>query len=304
MKTEMTVKEAALLKLQEDSNLTYKQIVNKAKLLELELPEMAYELDRVVAKLEERDEFSDINLKAEFDQVLKIMQDSVKHGLAKESELKTMPGDYATKCHKSELFKDLEGVAFGAALAVVYHSARHGTVAAAPTCGSAGVLPGVLYAFKEVNGVSSARILDALKVAAIGGLIAFKRGSVSGAKAGCGAEMGIAAIMAAMAAAWLLECTPEEIGNAGAFAGTMFPGLECSPEKGRVEYPCILRNGFATGIAIKAAKLAKSGASPKYSIEDVVLRIFATGACLPVELRETESGLWMKQMVDKYLKCA
>lgn len=296
-----SAEEIALLEFQLNAKLTYREILSMKDHLGFDLPEMAYQMDRVLAKKNSGADFSESKFVKEFEDILDVMCSSVKLGIAKDAPLKTIPGDYAVNCHNSGHFDDLLGVAFWASMATNYHSARKGTVAAAPTCGSAGVLSGTLYSYMSVNGESFERLIDALKVSALGGLIAFKWGNVSGAKGGCGAEMGIGCMMAAMASAFLLGCTPRQIGHAGAFAGIMFTGMECSPTEGRVEYPCIPRNGFASNIAIQASRLAFSGSDPPFDFDNMIYRIFAAGASLSAELRETNDGPWMDNIVNRYL---
>lgn len=182
--------------------------------------------------------------------------------------------------------------AFVGAIAVQEFNAGMGLVSAAPTGGASGTVPGTLVAVSEAIGAEEAEQVAALFVAGLVGRVAFGRGPVSGAQAGCGGEVGIAAGMAAGGVAYLLGGSWEQIDAAAALAGTSFVGLECSPTFGLVEYPCVPRNGFAALCAIAAAEAACAGIVPPYGLDETFDRIFGVGRLLPESLRETNDGEW------------
>lgn len=182
--------------------------------------------------------------------------------------------------------------AFVGAIAVQEFNAGMGLVSAAPTGGASGTVPGTLVAVANAVGADIARQVEGLLVAGLVGRVAFGRGPVSGAQAGCGGEVGIAAGMAAGGVVHLLGGSWEQVNAAAALAGTPFVGLECSPTNGLVEYPCVPRNGFAALCAIAAAEAACAGIAPPYGLDETFDRIFGVGRLLPESLRETNAGAW------------
>jgi len=184
------------------------------------------------------------------------------------------------------------GKAFGAAMGVQEFNASMGLVSAAPTGGASGTVPATIVVVGEALDATDTQQVEALFVAGLVGLVAFRRGPVSGAQAGCGGEVGIAAGMAAGGAVHLLGGSWDEIDAAAGLAGTSFVGLECSPTRGLVEYPCVPRNGFAALCAIASAEAAIAGIVPPHGLDDVFDRIFGVGRLLPKSLRETNAGDW------------
>jgi L-serine dehydratase len=227
------------------------------------------------------------------DQVLRVMLAAVAAGSADRQTTQVTPGDWGTRLIQADtLFGDLWH-AFVGGIAAQEYNAGMGVVAAAPTGGASGTLPGVLYGLMKTLDAPAGQLIEALLVAGLVGLVAFSRGPVSGAQSGCGGEIGVAAMMAAGAASHLRGGGWEEADAAAALAGQLFVGLECSPVGGNVEYPCIPRNGFAAVVAIAAAEAAGAGVSPPhYGLDETLDRIFAVGSLLPRELRETEDGHW------------
>lgn len=146
------------------------------------------------------------------------------------------------------------------AMAVNEENAAGGQVVTAPTNGAAGVVPAVIrYYLDHHPGASEAHVEDfMLTAAAIGGLIKFNA-SISGAEAGCQAEVGSAAAMAAAGLAAVMGGTPMQIENAAEIALEHHLGMTCDPVKGLVQVPCIERNGLGAIKAVSAASLAMRG---------------------------------------------
>ena len=146
------------------------------------------------------------------------------------------------------------------AMAVNEENAAGGQVVTAPTNGAAGVVPAVIrYYLDHVPGASQARIQDfLLTAAAIGGLVKYNA-SISGAEAGCQAEVGSAAAMAAAGLCAVMGGTPEQVENAAEIALEHHLGMTCDPVKGLVQVPCIERNGLGAIKAVSAASLALRG---------------------------------------------
>lgn len=176
------------------------------------------------------------------------------------------------------------------ALAVLETNATMGLIAAAPTAGSAGVIPAVLLALQEVHTFSDAQLCQALKNAGAIGAIIARNATVSGAEGGCQAEIGSAAAMAASAAVELLGGTPEMCLTAAGDALANMLGLVCDPIGGLVEAPCQKRNAAAAVNALSAAQMALAGIKGVVPFDEVVDAMFKVGRSIPYELRETALG--------------
>lgn len=178
------------------------------------------------------------------------------------------------------------------AMAVNEENAAGGQVVTAPTNGAAGVVPATIrYWLDHVPGASTARIPDfLLTAAAIGGLVKFNA-SISGAEAGCQAEVGSAAAMAAAGLCAVLGGTPEQIENAAEIALEHHLGMTCDPVKGLVQVPCIERNGLGAIKAVSAASLALRGDGQHLVSLDVAIETMRqTGADMSEKYKETALG--------------
>ena len=176
------------------------------------------------------------------------------------------------------------------AMAVLERSATMGVIVAAPTAGSAGVVPGCVLAVGEAVGASDEKIEEALWCASAVGALLAHNASVSGAEGGCQAEVGSASAMAAAALVELLGGSPEIALDAASIAIGNLLGLVCDPVRGLVEYPCQNRNAIGVANAVSAAQLALSGVLNPLPFDEVVLALKSVGESLPSSLRETAIG--------------
>ena len=176
------------------------------------------------------------------------------------------------------------------AMAVLERSASMGVIVAAPTAGSAGVIPGSVLAVAEAVGASDDAVESALWNACAIGAIVARNASVSGAEGGCQAEVGTAAAMAASAIVELLGGDPKTCLSAASTAIANLLGLVCDPVRGLVEYPCQNRNAIGVADAIGAAQLALSGVIDPLPFDEVVGAMKSVGQSLPASLRETALG--------------
>ncbi len=177
------------------------------------------------------------------------------------------------------------------AYAVAEVNASGGTVVTAPTCGSAGVLPSVLYFLRDVHKFSDERILDALATAGIIGNIVKFNASISGAEAGCQAEIGTACSMAAAAYSQLFYNDIDIIEYAAEIALEHHLGLTCDPILGYVQIPCIERNAVAAHRAINASELASLLMGTRIiSFDTVVETMKETGQDINISYRETSKA--------------
>ena len=178
------------------------------------------------------------------------------------------------------------------AMAVNEENAAGGQVVTAPTNGAAGVVPSVIrYYLDHVPTSSPSKIEDfLLTAAAIGGLVKFNA-SISGAEAGCQAEVGSASAMAAAGFCAVIGGTPEQIENAAEIALEHHLGMTCDPVKGLVQVPCIERNGLGAIKAISAASLALRGDGTHIIPLDVCIETMRqTGEDMSERYKETSMG--------------
>lgn len=229
--------------------------------------------------------------------VWKVMQEAVERGIEAEGAL---PGhlhirrkalSYHTRAFgQGDTFKT-RGLVFAFALAVSEENACGGTIVTAPTCGSCGVMPSVLYHMKTRYGFSDNRIIRALATAGLIGSIVKHNASVSGAEVGCQGEVGVACAMAAAAVAQLMGGTPSQIEYAAEMGLEHHLGLTCDPIGGLVQIPCIERNAYAAARAIDAGIYALyTDGLHRVSFDRVVKVMKETGKDLPPIYRETSEG--------------
>jgi len=235
-----------------------------------------------------------------FDYMKKVwetMQKVIKRGLETEGVLpgglhiarKAASYYIKSKSFSGSLLK--KTLTFSYALAVSEENAAGGKVVTAPTCGSAGVVPAVLYRLQESLDFSDKKIMRALMTAGLFGNIVKENASISGAEVGCQGEVGTACAMAAAAAAQLLGGTPQQIEYAAEMGIEHHLGLTCDPIGGLVQAPCIERNAFAAEKAFNAATYALlSDGRHIVSFDKIVKTMNQTGHDLPSIYKETSEG--------------
>ena len=178
------------------------------------------------------------------------------------------------------------------AMAVNEENAAGGQIVTAPTNGAAGVIPAVLnYYLKHVPGATSEHIEEfLLTAAAIGGLIKFNA-SISGAEAGCQAEVGSASAMAAAGLCAILGGTPEQVENAAEIALEHHMGMTCDPVQGLVQVPCIERNGLGAIKAVSAASISLRGdGTHLVPLDSCIETMRQTGLDMSHKYKETSLG--------------
>lgn len=230
-------------------------------------------------------------------EVWKAMQESVERGLDHEGAL---PGPLNLPRKASTYFVKAQGykpslasrcLVSAYALAVSEENASGGTIVTAPTCGSCGVMPAVLYHMSRSHDVSDTRILHALATAGLFGNIVKKNASISGAEVGCQGEVGVACAMASAAACQLFGGTPSQIEYAAEMGLEHHLGMTCDPVCGLVQIPCIERNAFAATRALDANLYASlSDGKHRVSFDRVVNVMKQTGHDLPSLYKETSEG--------------
>ena len=229
--------------------------------------------------------------------VWQVMCESVERGINHEGVL---PGPlglqrkapiYYTKAKGYKANLQSSGLVYAYALAVSEENASGGIIATAPTCGSCGVLPGVLYHLGHNHAFSDERILHALATAGLIGNLAKHNASISGADVGCQGEVGVASAMAAAAACQLFGGSVNQIEYAAEMGLEHHLGMTCDPVCGLVQIPCIERNAFAAARALDANFYASLSDGRHRVSFDRVLRVMKqTGHDLPSLYKETSEG--------------
>ena len=230
--------------------------------------------------------------------VWEAMKDSIRRGLAAQG---TLPGGlgvarkaktlYEKRCYNESADVSMNRVIAAYAYAVSEENADENIVVTAPTCGSCGVLPAVLYYMHADRGFPEGEILDALAVGALIGNVIRTNASISGAECGCQAEIGSACSMTAAALASLYGLNIDQIEYAAEIAMEHNLGLTCDPVKGLVQIPCIERNAVAAMRAISAVNLSRFLYSTrKISFDKVVDTMYRTGKDMDEKYRETSHG--------------
>ncbi len=183
------------------------------------------------------------------------------------------------------------GLVYAYALAVSEENAAGGEIVTAPTCGSCGIVPAVLYHLHTSKGFSEQRILRALATAGVFGNVVKTNASVSGAEVGCQGEVGVACAMAAAAACQLFGGTPAQIEYSAEMGLEHHLGLTCDPVCGLVQIPCSERNAYAAARALDANLYSQfSDGHHTVSFDRIVEVMKQTGHDLPSLYKETAQG--------------
>lgn len=218
-----------------------------------------------------------------------------EYALKKGREFKTLIGltgtngkkmlEYLSKAYVGEnVFK-----AATIAVTMSENNASMGRIVACPTAGSSGVMPGVLLTLED-SGIERDKIVLSLIVAGGIGKIISIRASLSGAEAGCQAEIGSATAMAAGAAVYAMGGSPRAVSNAAALSLKSLMGLVCDPVGGFVEVPCVKRNATGATLALLFADMALAGVESVIPFDEVVDAMMSVGRGMPETLRETGKG--------------
>lgn len=178
------------------------------------------------------------------------------------------------------------------AIAIAEENASGARVVTAPTNGACAVVPAVmLYLKNHTVGFNDEKAVDFLLTAMLIGSFYKKNASISGAEAGCQAEIGSASSMAAGAMASVMGFDANIACNAAEIAMEHHLGLTCDPVSGLVQIPCIERNAFGAIKAISAARMAMSRKStPKVSLDEVIKTMYETGKDMNLKYKETSLG--------------
>lgn len=183
------------------------------------------------------------------------------------------------------------------AFATGEENAAGGMVVTAPTCGSAATMPALLKYYQKTYDVPESMVIEALAVGGVFGNVIKQNGSISGAEAGCQAEIGSACSMTAAAYAYLKRLSLDGIECAAEVAMEHSLGSTCDPVGGYVQIPCIERNVLAATRAETAVRLAEYAADTRsISFDTIVQTMIETGRDLKKAYRETSKGGLAKEI--------
>lgn len=242
-------------------------------------------------------ECEDDDLWEHLSNVWDVMKQAVKNGLENEGvlpgplNLRRKASTYYIKARGYKQSLQSRGLVFAYALAVSEENASGGKIVTAPTCGSCGVVPAVLYHLQETRDFSDSRIIKALATAGLVGNIAKHNASISGAEVGCQGEVGVACAMASAAANQLFGGSPAQIEYAAEMGLEHHLGMTCDPICGMVQIPCIERNAYAAARALDANLYSSfTDGIHRVSYDKVVQVMKETGNDLPSVYKETSQG--------------
>ncbi len=229
------------------------------------------------------------------DQNLIVMEQAVERGLQGVTSFSGLTGGDAVLLQNYiKSGKALSGTilldAVSKAVATNEVNAAMGMICATPTAGSAGVVPGTLFAVKEKLQPSRYEMIEFLFTAAAFGFVVANNASISGAAGGCQAEVGSASGMAAASIVELAGGTPSQAAEAMAITLKNMLGLVCDPVAGLVEVPCVKRNAMGASNAMTAADMALAGIKSKIPCDEVINAMYLIGQTMPSSLRETAEG--------------
>ena len=238
-------------------------------------------------------------------EVWQTMKECIEKGLEEEGSL---PGPTNLRRRGATFFikaggsKDnikSRGLVFAYALAAAEVNASGGVIATAPTCGSCGVVPAVLYHFYKSRNFSESKIIRALATAGLVGNIVKANASISGAEVGCQGEVGVACAMAAAATSQLFGGSPAQIEYAAEMGLEHHLGMTCDPVCGMVQIPCIERNAYAAARALDCNLFSSlTDGTHRVSFDKVVSVMKQTGHDLPSIYKETSEGGLAKDYVQ------
>ncbi|MFC0470875.1 L-serine ammonia-lyase, iron-sulfur-dependent, subunit alpha [Halalkalibacter kiskunsagensis] len=232
---------------------------------------------------------------AQMDTNLTVMERAVERGLnGVKSQTGLTGGDAVLLQNYIKRGKTLTGPilldAVSKAVATNEVNAAMGIICATPTAGSAGVVPGTLFAVKNQLNPTRQEMIEFLFTAAAFGFVVANNASISGAAGGCQAEVGSASGMAAAAIVEMAGGTPKQSAEAMAITLKNMLGLVCDPVAGLVEVPCVKRNAMGASNALTASDMALAGITSRIPCDEVIGAMYAIGQTMPSALRETAEG--------------
>ncbi|WP_186577508.1 L-serine ammonia-lyase, iron-sulfur-dependent, subunit alpha [Aquibacillus kalidii] len=226
---------------------------------------------------------------------LLVMEEAIDRGLKGVKSHSGLTGGDAVLIQKYIAEKEsLSGTllldAVSKAVATNEVNAAMGTICATPTAGSAGCVPGALFAVKNKLNPTREEMVRFLFTSGAFGFVVANNAFISGAQGGCQAEVGSAAAMASAAVVEMAGGTPKQSAEAFAITLKNMLGLVCDPVAGLVEVPCVKRNAAGVSNAIVSADMALAGVTSRIPCDEVIGAMYRIGKTMPSALRETAEG--------------
>ncbi|MEI4768614.1 L-serine ammonia-lyase, iron-sulfur-dependent, subunit alpha [Psychrobacillus sp. FJAT-51614] len=244
---------------------------------------------------------------AQMDRNLTVMEEAVEKGLNGVRSTSGLTGGDAVLLQNylqkgNTLSGELMLDAVSKAVATNEVNAAMGTICATPTAGSAGVVPGTLFAVKNKLNPTREQMIGYLFTAGAFGFVVANNASISGAAGGCQAEVGSAAGMAAAAIVEMAGGTPQQCSEAFAITLKNMLGLVCDPVAGLVEVPCVKRNAMGASNSLVAADMALAGVTSRIPCDEVIDAMYKIGQTMPTALKETARGGLAATPTGKWLE--
>lgn len=268
---------------------TVRELIELAEKENKKISQIMIEQEILVTK-KSRDE-----IVAQMDKNLQVMEKAVERGLSGVKSQTGLTGGDAVLLQKyiekgNHLSGNLLLNAVSMAVGTNEVNAAMGRICATPTAGSAGVVPGTLFAVKEKLNPTREEMIEFLFTAGAFGYVIANNAFISGAAGGCQAEVGSASGMASAAIVEMAGGSPRQSANAMAITLKNMLGLVCDPVAGLVEVPCVKRNAMGAANAMVAADMALAGVESKIPCDEVIEAMFRVGRMMPSSLRETAQG--------------
>lgn len=231
----------------------------------------------------------------QMDRNLTVMEEAVERGLQGVKSVTGLTGGDALLIQQyiasgKSLSGDLLLDAVSKAVATNEVNAAMGTICATPTAGSAGVVPGTLFAVKNKLNPTREQMIRFLFTTGAFGYIVANNASISGAAGGCQAEVGSASAMAAAAIVEMAGGSPRQSAEGFAITLKNMLGLVCDPVAGLVEVPCVKRNAMGAANAMVAADMALAGVTSRIPCDEVIGAMYRIGQSMSPNLKETARG--------------
>ena len=246
---------------------------------------------------------SEAEVYAFIDKIINAMVATVKSGLSM-SEDDVLPGPIKLHSKAASVYKRAMddkyqadrgiGVLSAFALAASEENGRGHLVITAPTGGSAGVMPSIVYGLLEVRKVDRQKVRDGMLAAAAIGYLCKHHATLSAAEGGCQAEIGVASSMSAALAASAYDAPSLVVENAAESALEHHLGMTCDPVAGYVQVPCIERCAFGAVKAWTAYAIASNEIASRHRVgfDETVTALAETAKDMNAKYKETsEAGL-------------
>jgi len=244
---------------------------------------------------------TEAEINAFIDKVSGAMVAIVKSGLAAQEAVLPGPIKLHTKAATvykramEEKYQSDRGIALVAACALAgsEENARGHLVVTAPTGGSAGVMPAIVYALGEgARKLTQEKIRQGFLTGAAIGYLCKHNATLAGAEGGCQAEIGVASAMSAAFVAAAYDSSPQVVENAAESALEHHLGLTCDPVAGFVQVPCIERCAFGAVKAWTAYMIASNEVETRHRVDlDTTIESMAeTGRDMGAKYKETSEG--------------